>query len=221
MSGRGGGATLAGRTGWHDISVALRPGTPEWPGDVPFTCGWTTRIADGAAVNLSVVRGSPHVGTHADAPLHVNDGWPASEALDVGAFVGPCVVVDVSAEAAGPLALRADEPRLARAERVLLRTGRSIAAGTFPADWPVLEIGTAARLVAQGVRLIGVDCPSVDERHSTQLLVHRTIFGAGAWVLENLDLREVPAGRYELIALPVRTEGLDAAPVRALLVPQR
>ena len=60
-----------------DISVLVRPGTPEWPGDVPFSCGWSSRLADGASVNLSHIAGSPHVGTHADAPLHVRDGAAA------------------------------------------------------------------------------------------------------------------------------------------------
>ena len=57
----------------------------------------------------------------------------------------------------------------------------------------------------------------MDARHSTQLEVHHALFGGGAFVLENLDLRGVPEGRYELIALPQRLAGLDAAPVRAVL----
>jgi len=87
----------------HDISVVVRVGTPEWPCDAPFECGWTTRIADGASVNLSRVGGSPHVGTHADAPLHVHDGWPASDALPLEAFLGDALVLDVSDAPVGPL----------------------------------------------------------------------------------------------------------------------
>jgi arylformamidase len=200
-----------------DISVLVRPSTPEWPGDVPFSCGWSCRLAEGASVNLSSTAGSPHVGTHADAPLHVRDGWPASDALPLEAFLGPALVVDVSDAPAGPLAIDASDPRLAGCERLLLRTGRTIAEGSFPADWPVLSADTARALAAQGVRLVGVDAPSVDERESKTLDVHHALFDGGAYVLENLDLRVVAPGRYELVALPQRLEGLDAAPVRAVL----
>jgi arylformamidase len=201
----------------YDISVAVGVGTPEWPGDTPFGCGWTRRIADGATVNLSSISGSPHVGTHADAPLHVHDGWPASDALPLAAFVGSAMLLDVSGWTAGPLPLAANDPRLAGVERLLLRTGRSIADGAFPAAWPVLSVETAAALAARGLRLFGVDAPSVDERENRTLDVHHALFGGGTFVLENLDLRAVPEGQYELIAPPQRLVGLDAAPVRAVL----
>jgi arylformamidase len=201
----------------HDISSEVRVGTPEWPGDAPFECGWTMRIADGATVNLSRVGGSPHVGTHADAPLHVHDGWPATDLLPLEAFLGDALVLDVSDAPAGPLSLDMGDARLAGVERLLLRTGRGIAGGSFPVEWPVLDPRSAAALAERGLRLLGVDSPSVDGRHSTQLEVHHALFAGGAYVLENLDLRGVPDGRYELIALPQRLIGLDAAPVRAVL----
>ena len=200
-----------------DISVLVQPGTPEWPGDVPFSCGWTCRIADGAAINLSSVAGSPHVGTHADAPLHVHDAWPASDSLPLDAFVGPALVLDVRAARDDELPLDPDDPRLAGVERLLLRTGRCIADGTFPSGWPTVREATARALAARGLRLLGVDAPSVDTRESKSLAVHHALFGAGAFVLENLDLRSVDEGPYELLALPQRLAGLDAAPVRAAL----
>jgi arylformamidase len=200
-----------------DISVLVHRGTPEWPGDVPFSCGWSCLIADGASINLSSTTASPHVGTHADAPLHVRDGWPASDALPLVAFYGAALVLDVSDAPSGPLTLASDDPRLDGCERLLLRTGRSIADGRFPDDWPALDIATAAALAARGVRLVGVDAPSVDARESKTLAVHHALFGGGSYVLENLDLRSVEEGRYELVALPLRLVGLDAAPVRAIL----
>ena len=205
----------------HDISVLVRAGTPEWPGDVPFSCGWTCRLADGASVNLSYTTGSPHVGTHADAPLHVRDGAPGSDALPLDAFIGEALVVDVSDTAASELPLASDDPSLAGCTRLLLRTGRCIADGPFPDAWPVLSAATASELTKRGVRLVGVDAPSVDARESRTLDVHHALFDGGAYVLENLDLRGVAAGRYELVALPQRLAGLDAAPVRALLRPIR
>lgn len=203
----------------RDISVLVHPGTPEWPGDAPFSCGWTARVAEGSSVNLSWTSGSPHVGTHADAPLHVRDGAAASDALPLGAFLGPALVLDVSTAPDGELSLDADDARLAGVERLLLRTGRSIASGEFPASWPVLRAEAARALAERGLKLLGVDCPSVDERESKTLDVHHAVFGGGAFILENLDLRDVPEGEYELVSLPQRLQGLDAAPVRAVLRP--
>ncbi len=202
----------------RDISIVVRPGTPAWPGDTPFSCRWTWEIAGGASVNVSSMTSSPHVGTHADAPLHVRDGWRASHELPLDAFLGPAVVVDVSG-LPGPISLDALDARakLRQVERLLLHTGRTIALGAFPESWPVLSEECVAGLLARGLRLVGVDCPSVDGRESKTLAVHRRLFEGGAQVVENLDLRGVPAGRYELLALPLRVEGLDAAPVRALL----
>jgi arylformamidase len=201
-----------------DISILVSAATPEWPGDVPFSCGWSARIEQGASVNLSHVAGSPHVGTHADAPLHVHDGWPASDELALEPFLGPVVVLDVTRAPAGTLALDAGDPRLEGCERLLLRTDRTIADGVFPTSWPVLSAATAILLATAGVKLVGVDAPSVDERESKSLEVHHGLFGGGAYVLENLDLRGVAEGRYELVALPQRLAGLDAAPVRAVLL---
>jgi arylformamidase len=106
---------------------------------------------------------------------------------------------------------------LATVERLLLKTGRTIAAGTFPPDWPTLSESCVRGLLGRGLRLLGVDAPSVDARDSTTLPVHHMLFGGGAFNLENLDLRRVPADAYELIAFPIRLMSLDAAPVRAVL----
>jgi arylformamidase len=203
----------------RDISILVREATPEWPGDTPFSCGWTARMANGESVNLSAITMSPHVGTHADAPLHVRDGQIASDALPVGAFLGATLVLGVEGP---PRDLDADEilPRLPRGTtRVLLRTGVSIAGGSFPSDWPALSVPAARSMVDGGVILVGVDAPSVDRRTSRSLGVHHALFGGGAWVLENLDLSDVADGVYELVAPPLRIAGLDAAPVRALLRP--
>jgi arylformamidase len=209
---------LRGRDGaLIDISILVDEFTPEWPGDTPWTCRWTWDMARGDSVNVSCITGSPHVGTHADAPFHVDPRWPASDALTLDAFTGPASVVDVSAYR-GPVttsSLGIGRP----VERLLLRTGRTIAGGEFPDAWPWLDEATIRDLLGQGLRLLGVDAPSVDGRDSTSLAVHRALFRGGAFVLENLDLRDVAPGDYHLTAFPVRFAGLDAAPVRAVLTP--
>ncbi len=203
----------------RDISVTLATGTPEWPGDTPFSCGWTASIGDGSSVNLSSIAMSPHVGTHADAPVHVRDGWPGAHELPLEAFFGPAVVVDVGG-IRGEIGLGALMPAIAgvKLERLILKTGCGIAGGTFPDDWPTLSEECARSLLGLGLRLVGVDAPSVDARDSKSLAVHKMLFSGDAFILENLDLRRTPPGAYELMAFPVKIMSLDAAPVRAVLL---
>ncbi len=203
----------------RDISVELAMGTPEWPGDTPYSCGWTASISDGSAVNLSTLTTSPHVGTHADAPVHVRDGWPGAHELPLEAFYGPAVVIDISG-ASGELGFADIEPAISgyTLERLLLRTGCSIAGGVFPESWPTISESCARTLLGMELRLLGVDAPSVDAKESKSLAVHKMLFSGNAFILENLDLRRIQPGRYDLIAFPMKVMALDAAPVRAVLI---
>ena len=203
----------------RDISITLSPGTPEWPGDTPFACGWTSTLSSGSAVNLSSVTGSPHVGTHADAPLHVRDGWPGSHELPLEAFFGPALLIDLS-EAKGEIPFEAIEPLLISGgpERLIVKTGCTIASGEFPDDWPTLSESCARSLLGLGLKLLCVDAPSVDQRDSKSLAVHKMLFSGNAFIIENLDLRRTPAGEYDIMAFPVKMMSLDAAPVRAVLL---
>lgn len=206
-----------------DISIAIGVGLPVWPGDTPFSCGWTARREGGSSVNLASLHTSAHAGTHADAPVHVESAWDGSEMLPLDAFVGDALVYALPYAMLGDGATLVDIPVLesllgdASCERLLLRTGCSVASGTFPSQWPTLTEPAAAWLLQRGVRLFGVDAPSVDERESTALPIHHRLFAGGAYVLENLALDDVTPGRYELLAQPLLVKGVDAAPVRALL----
>jgi arylformamidase len=133
------------------------------------------------------------------------------------------VVVDV-ADIAGEISEEELLKRLpsSELERVILRTQCTVASGSFPARWPTLSSMALSHLLATGnMKLLGVDAPSVDDRESKTLQNHIDIFRSGAYVLENLDLRAIEPGVYELVALPLRVAGLDAAPVRAFLRPTR
>lgn len=203
----------------RDISVTLGAGTPEWPGDTPYSCGWTASISNGSSVNLSSITSSPHVGTHADAPLHVQDGWPGSHALPLEVFCGRATVIDITGQT-DELSLADIQARISGQpiERLLLKTGCSVASGTFPSRWPTLSETCARSLLGLGLRLLGVDAPSVDAHESKSLAVHKMLFSGNAFILENLDLRRVSPGVYDLIAFPIKLMALDAAPVRAVLV---
>ena len=204
----------------HDISIPLAVGSPEWPGDTVFTCGWPQRMADGESVNVSQWIMSPHTGTHADAPLHVRDGAPGADAIPLAPFIGAALVVDVShVKGAIPLDVLQHGGYTVETTRLLLQTGRSNAGGAFPGHWPALDPEVARTLARSGLRLLGVDCPSVDDRHSKTLAVHHALFEGGAQVLESLDLRGIAPGRWDLLAMPMKVGVVDAAPVRAFLRP--
>lgn len=173
---------------------------------------------DGSSVNVSSVTASPHAGTHADTPLHVTQGAAGSESLSLEAFRGPAIVLDVS-DIDDEIELQDIDSRTRgmTVTRLLFKTGRSIADGVFPESWPRLSVACARELARRRVVLVGMDCPSVDDRESKALEVHHALLDHKVCVLENLDLRDVDAGEYVLDALPMKVAGLDAAPVRAVL----
>lgn len=199
-----------------DVSQPVTPRTAGFPGDEPFSCGWTATLAGGAPVNVGWVKTSPHVGTHVDAPYHYSEAGKRVGQLDLDAFVGPAVLVD----ATGRHALDADLLRgldLAASPRVLFKTRDRSDPETFQAGFPVLTDEAVALLARNRVRLVGVDVPSVDPVDSKDLRVHHLLGRAGIVNVENLALDGVAAGRYELLAAPIRWTDLDAAPLRALL----
>lgn len=208
---------------YFDISIPMGASTPEWPGDTPFSCGWTCRTERGDSVNLGTVTTSLHVGTHADAPMHVHHEWPASESLPASVFVGPATVISLIGVTPPVREITAEllVSLLGNhvVARVLVHTGQSIASGAFPAAWPVLSQDGAQWLVDRGVVLWGTDAPSVDVLDSKDLPVHHALFDGGTYILENLSLGSVAPGHYELLAQPLAILGADAAPVRALLRP--
>jgi arylformamidase len=147
----------------------------------------------------------------------MRDGAGA-DALPLAPFIGPARVADVRhLNGAITIAQLKDAGWKPGTVRLLLRTGQSTATGRFPAAWPALADDTAAALVADGLQLLGVDCPSVDDRESKTLAVHHVLFGGRCYVLENLNLEHVHAGEYQLFAAPLKVGACDAAPVRAFL----
>lgn len=199
----------------HDVSAPLGEATEPWPGDVPFELEAVARIAEGDACNVAALRTSPHNGTHADAPRHVVDGGEDAAGLPLAPFVGPAVVLE--RERALGLEGEALERAVPEGHRVLLRSGRTDFR-TFPDRVPGVPAGWIDALAGRAVPLLGVDLPSVDERDSRELPAHRACVRRGIQILENLRLEGVEPGVYRLVALPLRLEGADASPVRAVLL---
>ncbi len=199
-----------------DISPALNPATPPFPGDQAYEQRWTARIDPGCPVNLSALTLSPHLGAHADAPLHYADGAPAIGAVGLAPYLGPCRVIH--AIGCGPLVRIEHLAHAAQAlpPRVLVRTCER-APTTWSEDFAAYAPETIDWLAAQGVRLVGIDSQSVDPATSKTLDSHHRLLKHDLCVLENLVLDEVPEGDYELIALPLKLTLACASPVRAVL----
>ncbi len=200
-----------------DISPAIHSASPVFPGDTPYSQQWCATISPDCPVNVSAITLSPHVGAHADAPLHYAPDGAAIGEVDLDAFLGPCRVIH--AIACGPLVLwqhlaHALTPSLP--PRVLVRTYAQAPQG-WDADLTAFAPETVERLADLGVRLIGIDTASIDPASSKTLDSHQVIRRRGLRVLENLLLDAVPEGDYELIALPLKLTQADASPVRAVL----
>ena len=197
-----------------DISLPLQTTTAEWPGDTPFDFRLTWKQSEGASVNVGAISTTVHIGTHADAPFHFAADAPSIDQLDLAAYLGPCTVVDVRGR---EVIDTEDLDGIAIAPRVLLRTDAWTDFTRFPERIPVIAPDVPAHLQARGVVLLGVDVPSVDPIDSNDLANHRALAECGIRILESLRLADVPAGDYELIALPLKLVGADGAPVRAVL----
>jgi len=209
---------------WLDISLPIAPESVAWTGLSPPRLSWDARVDSGAAVNVARLDCSLHTGTHADAPLHVLADGTAVDRLDPAIFVGPAFVIrtddpdSITVDALrsagiGTSAVRGNPP----VERVLIATPRQYDGVDFPDSIPYLAPAAAALLADLGVRVIGVNVPSVDPLDSRSMDAHKIVFAAGMGVVENLDLRGIEPGWYDLVAAPIRIAGADAAPVRALV----
>jgi len=174
----------------------------------------------GDSVNVSTLTMSAHTATHIDAPFHFEESGARAGELDLTPFWGPAIVLDLTASLSPSAVI--DCPHfadidLSRAPRLLLHTGAWTDPALFPTQIPTLTKEAVSHLAAHGVLLIGIDLPSVDTLDSTTLPIHRALGAANIRILESIDLTNVPAGEYELTALPLRLMTADGAPVRAVL----
>lgn len=199
-----------------DISPPVSASAPVFPGDTPYAQAWSARIAPGCPVNVSAITLSPHVGAHADAPLHYADGAAGIGQVALEPYLGRCRVIHAIDR--GPLV---EVEHLAHAAdalppRVLVRTCER-APTHWVDDFAAFAPRTLDWLAGRGVLLVGIDTASVDPAASKTLDAHQRLRAHDLRVLENLVLDAVPEGDYELIALPLRLVEADASPVRAIL----
>jgi arylformamidase len=200
----------------YDITPTVSPALAVWPGDTPARREVLLDIARGDNLTLSTLHATVHLGAHADAPSHYGRDAATIERLSLERYVGPCQVLRPAAARGERLGVRALPPTLA-APRVLFATGTYPEPTRFDSDFAALAPELCAELHARGVMLVGIDTPSVDLFDSKDLPAHQACLRHDLAILEGLVLEGVPEGIYELIALPLKLEGFDASPVRAIL----
>lgn len=209
-------AMMAAMPQIYDITSPLSASLQVWPGDTPLRREVLLDMERGDPITLSTFHGTVHLGAHADAPSHYGRAAPSIEARSLDFYLGPCQLIRLSVPH-GAVIHTSDISGSVQAERVLLATGTFPDPRRFNHDFAALDPALVAELHDRGVRLIGVDTPSVDPFDSTDLPAHRMFLKHDMAILEGLALAHVPEGLYELIALPLPLVGFDASPVRAVL----
>lgn len=199
-----------------DISPRISPRLGVWPGDTATTREILLDQRAGATVTLSTLRATVHLGAHADAPNHYGVGAAAIEQRSLDFYLGPCQVLRVPTTR-GTRVRPEQITQKITTPRILLATGTFDDPENWNNDFAALSPELVDSLHQRGVRLIGLDTPSVDLMDSKDLPAHKRFLANDMAILEGLILRDVPEGEYELIALPLPLEGFDASPVRAIL----
>ena len=199
-----------------DITPTVSPGLAVWPGDTPLSRDVLLDMGQGDNLTLSTLRATVHLGAHADAPSHYGHLAPSIDQRSLDYYLGPCRVVRVDIARGHRIPAEA-LPDTHGVERLLICTGTFPDPQRFNEDFAALEPETVDGLHRRGVRLVGIDTPSVDLFESKDLPAHQAFLGNDMAILEGLVLQHVAPGPYELIALPLKLAGFDASPVRAIL----
>jgi len=191
-----------------------------YPGNPETEISLQQSTAAGAGANVSTVRFGSHTGTHVDAARHFyTEGQPV-DLIPLEKLVGPALLVRFSDDvrAIGESEIRQFD--LGKHTRILLATRNSalLSKKEFAPDYTYLAPDGAEYLVGQGFELVGIDYLSIEQFHSGHHRTHKTLLARSVVIVEGLDLSVPPPGEYELVCLPLRLEGCDGAPARAILI---
>ena len=206
----------------YDISLTITPNMAVWPGDPKPMLERVTKIEDGRNANGSNMSMSVHTGTHVDAPYHFLQDGSTVEKMPLKILIGRAYVIHLSDDVDVITSAELEAAEIPpRTRRVLIRTRNSKywskEPGKFQEDFVGVDAAAAEYLVKRGVKLIGIDYLSVAPYKNSKP-THITLLKAGVVIVEGLNLSQVPHGRYNLICLPLKLEGRDGAPARAVLI---
>lgn len=198
---------------WIDITQTLTNDIAHWPEDTPFSFEVPVTKKDTGSVNIGKVTTSTHIGTHIDAPFHFDDNGETVEALDINRYIGEATIIEVYDQEKITEALLSEYD--IRGTILLVKTQRSYETGIFPEKVPALTEEAVRYIAGAGIKLFGIDVPSVDDIDSKDLKIHHTLYENDIMIIENVVLEEAPGGYYDFIALPLKIEGADGSLVRA------
>jgi arylformamidase len=202
----------------HDVTRTISPALAVWPGDAPPVLRHVVRKEDGAGYNLTNLTLSPHTGTHADAPWHFDEAGCRADGVDISRYMGRAHVVAVARRHGGIVPADLGDADLAGLERLLLHTWVSdLGDAEWSSEFPHPTVELVDFLADRGAVLLGTDTPSMDAFDSRILPCHHRLHARGMGSLENLALKGVPDGVYDLVALPLKLAGACGSPVRAVL----
>ncbi len=218
------GRAVAADRPWIDVSVNVAEGkTPVYPGDPQIHFTYAKSMKRGDAADVSDLHMGAHTGTHVDAPSHFIPEGASIDQVPLSKLMGDALVIECSPDAKVIDATELNKHRWKGWHRLLFKTSNSYRNlyddPKFHEDFVAIAPDAATLMADNGVELVGIDYNSVEVFGAKEPLTHRTLLGHGIAVVEGLDLRQVSAGRYHFICLPVKLEGRDAAPARAILQP--
>jgi arylformamidase len=204
----------------YDVSVPIRTGGLVYPGNPEISVELQQAVAKGASANVSFVRFGSHTGTHADAARHFFDDGQSVDQIPLERLIGPATLIAFPEDVRSVTADHLKSKNLKGSKRVLIRTRNSalLSQREFVPDYTFLAPDGAQYLVDLGVELVGVDYLSIEQFHSGHHRTHRTLLERAVVIVEGLDLSVPPAGQYQFICLPLRLQGCDGAPARAVLI---
>lgn len=204
----------------YDISVPIRSGGLVYPGNPEIDISLQQAVAKGASANVSNIRFGSHTGTHADAARHFFDDGQSVDKIPLERLIGPALLVSFDDDVMSVGAAELRDHDVKGHKRILIRTRNSalLSQKEFVKDYTYLAPDGAQYLVDLGVELVGVDYLSIEQFHSGHHRTHRTLLGQSVVIVEGLDLSAPAPGEYQFICLPLRIEGCDGAPARAVLI---
>jgi len=198
-----------------DISVPVTTGMFRFPRDDHVKVS-VTEEGTYEKVNCRtsrIIMGS-HSGTHIDAPMHMIPGGTPIEQVPLQDLVGRARVLRIRKAPREEIGADCVDPGVIDEPRVILDTGwyRHWGKEDYYEEFPKVTEGFAELLVKRKVKVVVVDLPLSSE-------VHDIILGSGGCQVENvIGLDQITADKVELIALPIRIIGIDAAPARVVVI---
>lgn len=200
---------------YYDVTLPIYQGMPVFPGDPKVIVEQVMKIDAGDSVNLHRISLGTHTGTHIDVPYHAFGQGLTVEKVNPEILIGSAFVVDFSntKEITPDMLCKYNIGRL---KRLLIKTGFNFKDNSaIPDKYPFLTREAAKCLVSHGIKLVGVDSPSVDPVASMD--AHRELLGNGVIIIESLDLTQICGGEYYLICMPLPFAGMDGAPARVFV----